>query len=88
MSGGWGSSNLRELEAAAGGRAAVARALRLRGEGRRLLGGREGGRARGRREGEEEEEGTREGGRVGIAACGGRRSPGSQRQGEQSYAPR
>lgn len=42
------------------------------------MGGREGG----RREGEEEEEGTWEGGRVGIAACGGRRSPGSQRQGE------
>ncbi|XP_059970559.1 WW domain-binding protein 11-like [Mesoplodon densirostris] len=51
VSGGWGSSNLRELEAAAGGRLA-------------------------------EEEGTREGGRVGIAACGGRRSLGPQRRGE------
>lgn len=48
------------------------------GGGEAAVGREEGG----RREGEEEEEGTWEGGRVGIAACGGRRSPGSQRQGE------
>lgn len=82
VSGGWGSSNLRELEAAAGGRLSPERCACGGRGGGCWEGGREGGRARGRREGEEEEEGTREGGRVGIAACGGRRSLGSQRRGE------
>ena len=83
VSGGWGAQTCESWRRrraggcrpsaapAGGGEAAAGR------EGRR-----EGGRARGRREGEEEEEGTREGGRVGIAACGGRRSLGSQRRGE------
>lgn len=77
---------MRELEAAAGGRLSPERCACGGRGGGCWEGGREGGRAGGRederREGEEEEEGTKEGGRVGIAACGGRRSLGSQRQGE------